>query len=283
MGHVLKEVMNALPPPDWRADVIVDPKLERTVVTANRECLLLAIRNLHENAVDHVPQRGMIRWSCETTHPGTTIFVEDNGPGIPEEELSSVTNRFFRGRNKSTLGSGLGLSIVDLALRTSGARLNFRNRPDARGLRAEMVWNAQSPVAGTADSQTGARVGQFNIQSTAPTGVAKGPVGGRCTWAALEHVLSKTARKAGCGCLPFHFLLTSPGPPGVDEVALARIRAILDSHRHTNALVLMCFSAFLPRFETDEFAHVDALSASIQKCADGLVHDEEAHAQTVAP
>ena len=151
MGHVLKEVMNALPPPDWRADVIVDPKLERTVVTANRECLLLAIRNLHENAVDHVPQRGMIRWSCETTHPGTTIFVEDNGPGIPEEELSSVTNCFFRGRNKSTLGSGLGGSILTSCTAHQRSRLNFLNRPDARGLRAEMVWNAQSPVAGTAD------------------------------------------------------------------------------------------------------------------------------------
>ena len=175
MGHVLKEVMNALPPPDWRADVIVDPKLERTVVTANRECLLLAIRNLHENAVDHVPQRGMIRWSCETTHPGTTIFVEDNGPGIPEEELSSVTNRFFRGRNKSTLGSGLGLSIVDLALRTSGARLNFRNRPDARGLRAEMVWNAQSPVAGTADLTNWCSSGPVQYPKHRPYRRSEGP------------------------------------------------------------------------------------------------------------
>ena len=68
------------------------------------------------------------------------VYVDDDGPGIPDDEISLVTNRFFRGRNKSPLGSGLGLSIVDLALRASGARLVLQNRSDARGLRAQIVW-----------------------------------------------------------------------------------------------------------------------------------------------
>ena len=52
--------------------------------------------------------------------------MEDTGPGIPEDELELVTNRFFRGRNKTALGSGLGLSIVTLALQAGGARLHLR-------------------------------------------------------------------------------------------------------------------------------------------------------------
>ena len=110
------------------------------MVTANRELLLVAIRNLHENAVRHMVEPGIIRWSMERGDDTLTVFVDDEGPGIPEDEISLVTNRFFRGRNKSPLGSGLGLSIVDLALRASGARLVLQNRSDARGLRAQIVW-----------------------------------------------------------------------------------------------------------------------------------------------
>ncbi|MGX9429928.1 MULTISPECIES: ATP-binding protein [Bradyrhizobium] len=145
VGDVVEEVIDALPMSDKNADVTIDPVLRNTIVRANRESLLLAIRNLHENAVRHMPQPGTIRWSSETTEDATTVLVEDSGPGIPREELALVTNRFFRGRNRSSLGSGLGLSIADLAVRTSGARLRLRNRDDISGLRAEMVWDIRSP------------------------------------------------------------------------------------------------------------------------------------------
>jgi len=38
------------------------------------------------------------------------ITLEDEGPGIPDEELSHVAKRFFRGRHRSTSGSDLGLA-----------------------------------------------------------------------------------------------------------------------------------------------------------------------------
>jgi two-component system sensor histidine kinase QseC len=57
--------------------------------------------------------------------------------------MALVTNRFFRGRHKSTVGSGLGLSIVDLALKANGARLSLSNRTDRSGLRARIVWPAE--------------------------------------------------------------------------------------------------------------------------------------------
>jgi two-component system sensor histidine kinase QseC len=155
VGDVVQDVIDALPTSDKSADVTIDPILRNTVVKANRESLLLAIRNLHENAVRHMPQPGTIRWSSERTEDGTTVLVEDTGPGIPKEELALVTNRFFRGRNKSSLGSGLGLSIVDLAVRTSGARLRLRNRDDTPGLRAEMVWDIRSAQRPSNAAETG--------------------------------------------------------------------------------------------------------------------------------
>jgi two-component system sensor histidine kinase QseC len=142
VGDVVQEVLDALPASDKEADVTIDPVLRSTVVTTNRDALLLAIRNLHENAVRHMPQRGTIHWSSTNTEDGMVVFVEDTGPGIPEEELVLVTDRFFRGRNKTALGSGLGLSIVTLALQAGGARLILHNRTDTRGLRAEIVWTS---------------------------------------------------------------------------------------------------------------------------------------------
>jgi two-component system sensor histidine kinase QseC len=75
------------------------------------------------------------------------LFVEDTGPGIADAELELVTTRFFRGRNKTALGSGLGLSIVTLALRAGGAQLRLLNRSDTAGLRAEIVWPLSQPSA----------------------------------------------------------------------------------------------------------------------------------------
>jgi two-component system sensor histidine kinase QseC len=143
VGDLIQEVIDSLPAPDRKARVGLDSALKNTVVTANKELLLVAIRNLHENAVRHMPQRGIIRWAAEKGSHTLTVYVDDEGPGIPEDEIPLVTNRFFRGRNKSPLGSGLGLSIVDLALRTSGARLVLQNRVDTRGLRAQIVWEIQ--------------------------------------------------------------------------------------------------------------------------------------------
>lgn len=147
IGDVLKEMLEALPPADSEADVIIDPVLQLTVATTNHDALLLAVRNLHENAVRHMPQRGTVRWSSEHTAEGTVLFVEDTGPGIADDEFDLVTNRFFRGRNKTALGSGLGLSIVTLALRAGGAQLRLLNRTDTSGLRAEILWPSSRPPA----------------------------------------------------------------------------------------------------------------------------------------
>ena len=140
IGGVIQEVIDALPAPDRAVSVTVDSALADTMVTANREYLLLAVRNLHENAARHMPQPGAIRWSMEQQSDALAVYVDDEGPGIPEDEIALVTKRFYRGRNKSALGSGLGLSIADLALRASGARLVLRNRSDTNGLRAQIVW-----------------------------------------------------------------------------------------------------------------------------------------------
>ena len=115
---------------------VVDPELHGYTMRADPESLRLAVRNLHENAVQHM-QAGLVDWAPRPGGEG--IVVRDEGPGIPEEELLHVTKRFFRGRHKSATGSGLGLAIAEMASRRSGLSLRLRNRSDRRGLEAEIL------------------------------------------------------------------------------------------------------------------------------------------------
>lgn len=112
------------------AAIFVDPGLSAYSFTLPAELFRLAVRNLLENAVHHSPPGGRV--FCRIAEDGgeAILRIEDEGPGIPAEELSRVTERFFRGRFRSAAGSGLGLSIVETALEHAGARLDMSNRQE---------------------------------------------------------------------------------------------------------------------------------------------------------
>jgi two-component system sensor histidine kinase QseC len=164
VGAAVEEIVDLRPVWDHRIHVVVDPALANTLCTANYELLILALRNLHENAIHHMPCGGTIRWYVKHHLQNTIISVEDEGPGIPEEELHLVTSRFFRGRHKSASGSGLGLAIVELALRANGASLNLANRTDRSGLRAETIWPARSEYLRSIPTGTSERERRGDLQ-----------------------------------------------------------------------------------------------------------------------
>ena len=61
-----------------------------------------------------------------------TIFIDDDGPGIPEKEYQNVMKPFYRidksrGQNKS--GVGLGLSIANDIIRSHGGNISLNNSP----------------------------------------------------------------------------------------------------------------------------------------------------------
>jgi two-component system, OmpR family, sensor histidine kinase QseC len=133
---LLEEIADAAKSTQGNRRVDLDPRLGNVIIPANRELATLALRNLHENALIYTPSNGTLRWGFGDG--GATIFVQDEGPGIPKDELPFVMDRFFRGRHKSLLGSGLGLAIVELALIRIGATWRLRNRSDGHGLLAEI-------------------------------------------------------------------------------------------------------------------------------------------------
>jgi two-component system sensor histidine kinase QseC len=138
VGQMLEGVAAALHPVSDQIQIILDPALHQTSLRTNLELLTVALRNLFENALQHMPNGGTARWSVQKGSGRLLIALEDEGPGIPDEELSHVADRFFRGRHRSASGSGLGLAIVELALRRLNASLTLKNRSDRTGLRAEV-------------------------------------------------------------------------------------------------------------------------------------------------
>lgn len=132
VGDVFDEITATAP--EAGISVKIEPALRELTVVASRELLTLALRNLHDNAVRHMPSGGTVTWRSPAA--GNGIVVEDEGVGIPEDEIPLVTQRFFRGRNKSAIGTGLGLAIADVAVRRMGGELRLANRRDRGGLEA---------------------------------------------------------------------------------------------------------------------------------------------------
>ncbi len=95
----------------------------------------LAFRNLVENAVNHSPEGGKVVVRLVLGDGHIHLGVEDEGPGIADDEMPRVTDRFFRGRYRSSTGSGLGLAIAKEAATRLGGRLALENR-EPHGLKA---------------------------------------------------------------------------------------------------------------------------------------------------
>lgn len=120
--------------PSENARISIGGDLEASQST-DAVLLTLAIRNLIENALLH--SQGTVQVGIAQDAHHLRVSVEDDGPGISEDELPRVTERFFRGRSKSPTGSGLGLAIVKEAASRLDGRLVFENRLPS-GLRATL-------------------------------------------------------------------------------------------------------------------------------------------------
>jgi two-component system sensor histidine kinase KdpD len=70
------------------------------------------LHNLILNATQHAPHGSQIRTKFFYDGGALTIQVMDRGPGFDASELSSVFNKFYRGKNAKAGGTGLGLSIA---------------------------------------------------------------------------------------------------------------------------------------------------------------------------
>ncbi|SEB39043.1 two-component system, OmpR family, sensor histidine kinase QseC [Nitratireductor aquibiodomus] len=139
---LLKQSVAELPLPSGGARLVVEGgDGEDALILAEPHFLSLALRNLIENALNHSPENSMVVCRVEEAGRDVRLVVEDEGPGIPEAEISTVVEKFVRGRNRSATGSGLGLAIAQAAMARIGGALGLENRSGG-GLRAVLTVRA---------------------------------------------------------------------------------------------------------------------------------------------
>jgi len=93
-----------------------------------------ALRNLVANAITYGPSQSTIRVDAAPVAGGRVeIAVSDEGPGIPDEDVSRVFERFYRvdkSRARDPGGTGLGLAIVKHLVELHGGAVRVENRPE---------------------------------------------------------------------------------------------------------------------------------------------------------
>ncbi|MBB3307435.1 MULTISPECIES: quorum sensing histidine kinase QseC [unclassified Enterobacter] len=95
----------------------------------------LMVRNLLDNALRYSPSDSTIDVQLNVR----AITVDDNGPGVSDEQLARLGERFWRPPGQAQTGSGLGLSIVKNIAQLHGIRLQFSQRASG-GLRVTLSW-----------------------------------------------------------------------------------------------------------------------------------------------
>jgi len=102
------------------------------------------IKTFTDNAIRYTPAGGRIDIGFSETPTTLTIWVEDDGPGIPVAERSRVTDAFYRILGTEQQGTGLGLSIADaIAKRYGGKLILADSRNFAHGLLIQAELNKQ--------------------------------------------------------------------------------------------------------------------------------------------
>ena len=96
---------------------------ELPTIVCDADRLLQALGNLIGNALKFTPAGGEIRMCAETDGDGVRLSVADNGPGIPEEDVPHIFDRFWTARHNSRVrGTGMGLAIVRGIVEAHGGR-----------------------------------------------------------------------------------------------------------------------------------------------------------------
>lgn len=90
------------------------------------------VSNLVANALRYTPEGGEIWLTVEADSAGARLSVLDNGPGVPEEDLPHLFDRFWRGeksRSRASGGAGLGLAIARQLVEAQDGSITARNHP----------------------------------------------------------------------------------------------------------------------------------------------------------
>ncbi|MDN5697695.1 MAG: ATP-binding protein, partial [Rubrobacter sp.] len=132
------------------------PALEgRGRIRGDKARMEQAVMALVDNAAKYAPRGSRVYLSAEKKKGGLRIRVEDEGPGIPEDKLPHIFERFYRvdkARSRKQGGAGLGLSIARTIAEVHGGRIEAEN---TKGGARMTLYLPLSAEAANADQKVG--------------------------------------------------------------------------------------------------------------------------------
>ncbi len=111
-----------------RHRVTFTPKGDIPPLTADKERIEQVIINIISNSIKYTPEDGKIDVTACEENGQITIRVQDNGIGIPEEDIAHIFERFYRvekSRTSETGGTGLGLAIARELIEAHGGTITI--------------------------------------------------------------------------------------------------------------------------------------------------------------
>ena len=132
---IVQSVIDSLSPLAKESGIVIERKFGEAPVEVrgDRDELFQVFENLLENACKYGQSGGRVTVSIEadgTFEPEVAVTIRDYGPGIPEEHIPRITERFYRvdvDTSRAQKGTGLGLSIVKHILTRHNARLTIKS------------------------------------------------------------------------------------------------------------------------------------------------------------
>jgi two-component system sensor histidine kinase TctE len=133
---------------EWSHQAIVagvDLGFELESAPVNGQVVLLQemLSNLIHNSIEYAGKGSQVTVRTYTSGQTSMLEVEDDGPGILQEDKEKVLQRFVRGRNAKGSGSGLGLAIVSEIARIHSARVNLVTPASGNGLIVRIVFEPE--------------------------------------------------------------------------------------------------------------------------------------------
>ncbi|AZG78811.1 ATP-binding protein [Methylocystis rosea] len=103
-------------------------------VRGSRDDLAVLFNTILDNAIRYTPTGGSVDVSVRRADERIEIEICDSGPGVEEQYLPKLTERFFRSPDAAGEGTGLGLAIVAAIAKQHSFDLTISNRPESGGL-----------------------------------------------------------------------------------------------------------------------------------------------------
>jgi signal transduction histidine kinase len=127
---IIKEVLDLLGPlaRQKAIGIEIDPSPTACTILCDKDRILQVLSNLIGNAIKFTPEGGLIQVRIRPQDKQVRFEISDTGPGIPEEQIPHLFDRYWQAKQTQRHGTGLGLSIAKGIINAHGGKIWVESR-----------------------------------------------------------------------------------------------------------------------------------------------------------